>query len=92
MHPTNHITPDIMKSVLEGAFQSPVSQADKDAAKHLRNMLVATRATYDSVLFDILEMTAGRDKTTIAEMAFLIGMQTGFELGIQYPPCAIDGG
>ncbi len=77
MHSTNHITPDIMKSVLERAFQSAVTQADKDAAKHLRSMLVATRSAYDSVLFDILQMTAGRDKTTIAEMAFLIGMQAG---------------
>lgn len=86
MHSTNHITPDMMKSVLERSFQSTVTQADKDSAKHLRNMLVATRAAYDSLLFDILQMTAGRDKTTIAEMAFLIGMQTGFELGIQHPP------
>ncbi len=86
MHSTNHITPGMMKSVLERAFQSAVTQPDKDAAKHLRAMLVATRSAYNSVLFEILQMTAGKDKTTIAEMAFLIGMQGGYELGIKYPP------
>jgi hypothetical protein len=86
MHSTNHITPDMMRSALERAFQSAVTQHDKDSAKHLRSMLLATRNAYDSVLFDILKLTTGADKTTIAEMAFLTGMQAGFELGIQYPP------
>lgn len=76
----------MMKSVLEQAYQTAVTQADKDAARHLRNMLLSTRATFDSVLFEIMQLTAGRNKTAIAEMAFLIGMQAGYELGIKYPP------
>jgi hypothetical protein len=48
--------------------------------------LVSTHSAYNSVLFDILEMTAGKDKPALAEMAFLIGMQVGYELGIAHPP------
>jgi hypothetical protein len=76
----------MMKSVLEHAFSSNVTLADKDAAKHLRHMLLGAHSAYNSVVFDILEMTAGRDRTALAEMAFLIGMQAGYELGIAYPP------
>jgi len=86
MHSTFHITTEMMKSVLERTFSSAVTQPDKDAAKHLRNMLVETHGTYSSVLFDILEMTASKDRTGLAEMAFLIGMQAGYELGIAHPP------
>ena len=86
MHPTFHITSDMMKPVLERAFSSPVTQPDKDTATHLRDTLVGTHAAYASVLFDILEMTAGRDRKTLAEMAFLIGVQAGYELGIAHPP------
>jgi len=86
MHPTFHVTPEMMKSVLEQAFQSRVTQPDKDAARHLRNTLVSTHSAYNSLLFDILEMTAGRDKTAVAQTAFLIGMQAGYELGIAHPP------
>ena len=77
MLPTFHITSEMMKSVLEQALQSAVTQSDKDAAKHLRNTLIGTHGTYSSVLFDVLEMTAGNDRTGLAEMAFLIGMQAG---------------
>jgi hypothetical protein len=86
MHSTSHVTTEMMKSVLERAFQSAVSQSDKDTAKHLRKTLVGTDGTYNSVLFDLLEMTAGKDRTALAEMAFLAGMQAGYELGIAYPP------
>ena len=88
MHPTFHITSEMMKSVLEQALQSAVTQSDKDAAKHLRNTLIGTHGKYSSVLFDVLEMTAGKDRTGPAEMAFLIGMQAGYELGIAHPPRA----
>jgi hypothetical protein len=30
-------------------------------------------------------MTASRDRRTLADMAFLIGMQAGDELGLTYP-------
>ena len=86
MHSTFHITTEMMKSVLERAFSSAVTQPDKDAAKHLRTMLVGTYGAYRSVLFDVLELTAGKDRTELAEMAFLIGMQAGYELGIAHPP------
>jgi hypothetical protein len=86
MHSTFHITTEMMKSVLERAFQSAVTQTDKDFAKHLRTTLIGTHGTYTSVLFDIVEMTAGKDRPAIAEMAFLIGLQAGYELGIAHPP------
>jgi hypothetical protein len=76
----------MMKSVLEQAFQSAVTQPDKDAARHLRSTLLGTYSAYNSVVFDVLEMTAGKDRTALAEMAFLIGMQAGYELGIAHPP------
>jgi hypothetical protein len=85
MHATSHITPEMMKEVLSNAFSTAVTQADKDAARHLRNTLLATHGEYDSVLFDIMEMTRSGNKTAVAEMAFLIGMQAGYELGIAYP-------
>jgi hypothetical protein len=88
MHSTSHITPEIMKSVLEQAFQVSVTQSDKEAAKSLRNAVVGTHGTYTSVLFDILELTASKDRTGVAEMAFLIGMQAGYELGLAHPPVA----
>jgi hypothetical protein len=88
MHSTFHITTEMMKSVLECAFSSAVTQSDKDAAKHLRSTLVGTHGAYSSVLFDILEMTTGKDRTGLAEMAFLIGMQAGYELGVAHPPPA----
>lgn len=75
----------MMRSVLAKAFPTSVTQADKNAARHLRNTLLETRSEYDSVLFDILELTARVDRTGLAEMAFLIGMQAGYELGIAYP-------
>jgi hypothetical protein len=31
-------------------------------------------------------MTAGKDRTGLAETAFLIGIQAGYELGIAHPP------
>lgn len=78
----------MMRAVLEGAFTGAVSQPDKQSAKLLREALLGTHNSYASVLFDILEMGAGRDKKTIAEMAFLVGLQAGYELGIAYPPPA----
>jgi len=88
MHPTDHITIEMMKAVLESAFSSAVTQSDKVAGRHLRNALVETHSSYNSVVFNILEMTAGKDRTALAEMAFLIGMQAGYELGIAHPPTA----
>lgn len=88
MHSTFHITTEMMKSVLERAFSTAVMQSDKDAARHLRNLLLGTHGSYSSVLFDILEMTTGKDRTGLAEMAFLVGMQAGYELGVAYPPPA----
>lgn len=85
MHSASHITPEMMKAVLDRAFSGSVTQPDKQAARHLRDILVGTHGTYASVLFDILEM-AGRDKKAVAEMAFLVGIQAGYELGIAYPP------
>lgn len=85
MHSTSHITPEMMKSVLTRAFSTSVTQPDKDAARHLRNTLLETHGEYQSVLLDILEMTARGDKRTLADMAFLIGMQAGYELGLTYP-------
>jgi hypothetical protein len=58
---------------------------ETNAARHLRNTLLETHGEYQSVLFDILEMTASRDRRTLADMAFLIGMQAGDELGLTYP-------
>lgn len=75
----------MMEKVLK-IFFSSVSQADKDAVRHLRQTLVGTHATYQSVVFDIMELTASGDRQAIAEMAFLIGMQAGYELGVSYPP------
>jgi hypothetical protein len=86
MHSTFHITMDMTKSVLESAFSSAVTQPDKEAARHLRNTLVGTHGVYSSVLFGILEMTAGKDRTGLAEMAFLVRIQAGYELGIAHPP------
>lgn len=85
MHPTSHITPEMMKSVLEKAFSTMVTDADKNAARHLRSTLLATHSEYQSVIFDIMEMTASGDRRALAEMAFLIGMQAGYELGLAYP-------
>jgi predicted membrane protein len=75
----------MMRSVLSKAFSSSVTQADKNAARHLRSALLETRSEYQSVLFDILGLTATGDRTALAEMAFLIGMQAGYELGLTYP-------
>jgi hypothetical protein len=86
MHSASHITPEMMKAVLEKAFSSAVTQPDKQAAKHLRDTLVRTHGSYASVLFDILKMAAARDRKALAEMAFLGGMQAGYELGIAHPP------
>jgi hypothetical protein len=86
MHPTDHITIEMMKTILESAFSSAVTQSDKEAARHLRNALVGTHGSYNSVVFNILEMTAGTDRTALVEMAFLIGMQAGYELGVAHPP------
>lgn len=88
MHSTFHITPEMIKVVLDKVFSSAVAQPDKDASKHLRSALVGTHGAYASVVFDILEMTAGRDRKVLAEMAFLIGVQAGYELGIAHPPPA----
>lgn len=85
MHPTFHITPEMMKAVLAQAFSTSVTQADKSAARHLRHILLETHGEYQSVVLDILDMTAGGDKRALAEMAFLIGMQAGYELGLTYP-------
>lgn len=76
----------MMKAVLDKAFSGSVSQPDKQAAKQLRASLIGTHSTYASVLFDIVEMAAGRDRNALAEMAFLVGLQAGYELGIAYPP------
>jgi len=78
----------MMNTVLDRAFSTAVTQADKAAARHLRDMLVATHGNYHSVLFNILELAARGDRTALAETAFLIGMQAGYELGIAYPPPA----
>ena len=86
MHSTFHITDEMMKAMLDHCFSSAVTQPDKDAARHLRNTLVGTHNSYDTVLFDVLQMTARGDKKAVAEMAFLIGMQAGYELGISHLP------
>ncbi len=86
MHSTSHLTAEMMGAVLDQAFSKAVTQADKDSARHLREILVATHANYQSVVFDVLEMTAGADRTALAEMVSLVGMQAGYELGIAYPP------
>lgn len=75
-----------MKSVLQSAFSTSVSQSDKSAARHLWDVLRATRTTYQSVIFDVLEMATRHDRRGLAEMAFLVGMQAGYELGLAYPP------
>lgn len=76
----------MMNVVLDRSFSSSATQADKAAARHLRDMLVATHGNYHSVLVDILELAARGDRTALADIAFLIGMQAGYELGIAYPP------
>jgi hypothetical protein len=86
MHSVAHITPEMMKSVLDQAFSSSVKETDKLAAKELRSTLIGTHGTYASVLFDISEMGAGHDRKRLAEMAFLVGVQAGYELGIAHPP------
>jgi hypothetical protein len=86
MHATAHITTEMMKTILDRAFSNAVTQSDKEAAKHLRNALVGTHGSYNSVLFNILDLTAGKDRTALAEMAFLIGVQAGYELGVAHPP------
>ena len=86
MHSTSHITPEIMKHVLDEAFSSWVTQEDKNSARHLRDALLNTHGTYASVLFDILEIASGRDNKGVAEIAFLVGLQAGYELGIAHPP------
>ena len=80
----------MMKSVLTKAFSTSVTQADKNAARHLRDTLLETHGEYHSVLFDVLEMTASGDRRTLADMAFLIGMQAGYELGLMYPTPSKD--
>ncbi|MGH9689406.1 MAG: hypothetical protein ACRD5K_20265 [Candidatus Acidiferrales bacterium] len=75
-----------MRAVLERAFSSAVTQADKNAAKHLWDTLRATHSVYQSVIFDVLEMTTRQDRRGLAEMAFLTGMQAGYELGLECPP------
>jgi len=60
MHSTFHITTEMMNSVLKRAFSSAITQPDKDAAKHLRNMLVGTHGTYSSVLFDLFGSDGGQ--------------------------------
>jgi len=85
MHSTAHITPEMMKTVLSKAFSTSVTQADKDAARHLRNTLLEAHGEYQSVLLDIMELARRGDKRTLADMAFLIGMQAGYELGLAYP-------
>lgn len=73
----------MMNAVLDRSLSSAVTQADKAAARHLRDMLVATHGNYQSAVFDILQMAHSRDRA-LAEISFLIGMQTGYELGIAY--------
>jgi hypothetical protein len=91
MHSTSHITSEAMKSALENAFSTTLSQSDKAAARHLWDTLRATHSAYQSVIFDVLEMAAGHDRRGLAEIAFLIGMQAGYELALAYPPPAADG-
>ncbi len=86
MNSTSHLTAEMLASIFNRAFSDAVTQADKDAARHLRNLLVASRTVYSSVLFDIMEQTRRHDRTGVAEMAFLVGMQAGYELGIAFPP------
>jgi len=76
----------MMKSVLDRAFSSPATQPDKDAIRHLRDALRGTHSLFSSVLFDILETAARKDRAALAEIAFLIGAQAGYELGIEHPP------
>jgi hypothetical protein len=76
----------MLQSVFDRAFIGSVTAADKDAAKHLRKLLLESRTVYTSVLFDIMQQTNSRDRTDVAEMAFLVGLQAGYEIGISYPP------
>ena len=85
MHSTSHITVEMMESILKGAFSAPVTQEDKDAARHLRNLLTGTKAAYRSVIFDVMELAQRHDRNGLAEMAFLVGLQAGYELGIAHP-------
>lgn len=86
MNSTSHLNVQMLASVFDRAFSDSVTQADKDSARHLRNLLLESRTVYDSVLFDIMEHTRRHDRTGLAEMAFLVGMQAGYELGIEFPP------
>jgi hypothetical protein len=86
MHDTCHITAHAMKSALESAFSTAVTQADRDSAKHLWDTLRATDSIYQSMIFDVLEMADGHDRRSLAEMAFLVGMKAGYELGLACPP------
>ena len=86
MHDTSHITAQAMKSALESAFSSAVTQSNKDSAKHLWDTLRATDTVYQTMIFDVLEMAADRERRELAEMAFLVGMHAGYELGLACPP------
>ena len=86
MHSTSHLTAEMMRAVLDRSFTGTVTQRHRQSAKHLHDALVGTDDSYASILFDMLEMSAGRDKKAIAEMAFLVGLQAGYELGIDFPP------
>jgi hypothetical protein len=86
MHSTSHLTVNMVKHIFDRAFTGSVTDADKQAARHLRNLLVESHAVYTSVLFDIMQQTSNRDRTDVAEMVFLVGLQAGYEIGIVYPP------
>ena len=76
----------MMKTILDAAFSNSPSKSDKDFAKHLRTTLIKTHGTYASVIFDIQGLTMSLEIKGTIEMAFLIGLQAGYELGIEFPP------
>ena len=77
-----------MKSVLECAFSSAVTQSDKDAASTCETRWPEPTARIAQCCSTSSEMTTGKDRSGLAEMAFLIGMQAGYELGVAHPPPA----
>jgi hypothetical protein len=51
-------------------------------------MLTRQSRSYPSLLFDISELAekSRANKDRLAEIAFIVGMHVGYELGVAYPP------
>jgi hypothetical protein len=85
MHSNLHITVEMLDSVLEQSFTDSPSQFEKETARHLHELLKDSRL-FHTVLFDIGELARGRNTMELAKIAFLVGMQSGYELGVSCPP------